>query len=276
MTPGTAKSLLHTLDPARWAADNLGFRAETWQVPILRSLALRLLLNITRQGGKSTLAAIVALHLAVHRPGSLVLLVAPSLRQSGELHRKVRAFLERLDPRPGLVEDSASTIALVNGSRIVCVPASEVSARGFSAPALVVLDEAARVPDDAIAAIRPMLARGGRLWMLSTPSGQRGAFHAAATAHADLWEVHEVPASDVPHIAASFLEEERRVLGPRAFAQEYACSFQETDAALFTAEQIRACLDPAVAPLFSPGGAAGDGARLESLLSAAAPTIGRA
>lgn len=265
-------ALAHALDPMRWAADRLGFRAEPWQVPILRSLALRLLLNITRQGGKSTLAAIVALHLAVHRPGSLVLLVAPSLRQSGELHRKVRAFLERLDPRPELVEDSASTIALANGSRVVCVPASEVSARGFSAPALVVLDDAARIPDEAVAAIRPMLASGGRLWMLSTPAGQRGAFHQAATEHADLWEVHEVPAADVQHIAAAFLEEERRVLGPRAFAQEYCCSFEATDAALFDHDQLRAPLDDTVPPLFSAGGAA----QLGGLLSNAVPTIGEA
>ena len=61
----------------------------------------------SRQAGKRTTAAVLALHTALHRPGALVLLVAPSLRQAGELFRKFAEMRGRLDPAPGLSEDNA-------------------------------------------------------------------------------------------------------------------------------------------------------------------------
>ncbi len=42
----------------------------------------RTLLLVTRQGGKSTTTAAKALHRALYKPGALVLLLSPSLRQS--------------------------------------------------------------------------------------------------------------------------------------------------------------------------------------------------
>ena len=59
---------------------------------------------------------------------------------------------------------------------MLSLPGSEATVRGFSAPALVVEDEAARVPDALYRTIRPMLATApaGRLILLSTPFGQPG------------------------------------------------------------------------------------------------------
>lgn len=265
--------LAQALDPVLWARDALGFEAEPWQASVLRSTAPRVALNCTRQAGKSTIAAVLALHGATHAPGSLVLLAAPSLRQSGELHRKVHAFIDRLNPRPQLAEDSSTTVALPNGSRIACIPSTEATSRGFSSPRLVVLDEAARIPDEAVAALRPMLAGGGRMLQLSTPAGQRGHFHDCATLHRDDWEWHEVRAADISRISPDFLAAERRALGPRAFAQEYECSFEAVESALFDVDQVRACLSEDVLPLFHPGGAV---ARLADLLSTRSTPLGMA
>ena len=80
-----ARALLHALDPVVFARDRLGFEADEWQGGLLRSSARWTLVLCSRQAGKSTTAAVLALHTALHRPGSLVLLVAPSLRQAGEL-----------------------------------------------------------------------------------------------------------------------------------------------------------------------------------------------
>lgn len=47
--------------------------------------------------------------------------------------------------------------------------------RGYSAAALIVLDEAARVPDDLYSAVTPTLATsGGRIIAMSTLFGRRG------------------------------------------------------------------------------------------------------
>jgi phage terminase large subunit-like protein len=54
------------------------------------------LLNCSRQSGKSTIAGILALHCALYQPGSLVLVLAPALRQSQELFGKVAGFYRTL------------------------------------------------------------------------------------------------------------------------------------------------------------------------------------
>jgi phage terminase large subunit-like protein len=170
-----ARALLHALDPVVFARDRLGFEPDEWQGGLLRSSARWTLVLCSRQAGKSTTAAVLALHTALHRPGLLVLLVAPSLRQAGELFRKFAELCGRLDPAPALSEDNAASCTFAaTGSRVLSLPGSEATVRGFSAPALVVED--ARVPDALYRTIRPMLATApaGRLILLSTPFGQPG------------------------------------------------------------------------------------------------------
>ena len=114
-----AKDLMMALDPVIFAVDALNFEPDPWQAKALRSAGKRLVLNCCRQAGKSTIAAIRALHVAMYATGSLVLLVSPSLRQSGELFRKVIGLLEKLDERPELTEDNRLSLRLLNGSRVV-------------------------------------------------------------------------------------------------------------------------------------------------------------
>src|SRR5689334_25095083 len=106
-TAELARDLRHALDPAAWARDRLGWQLDPWQVDFLRTGSPRILLNITRQGGKSTTAALLALHTALFRPKSLILLVSPSLRQSGELFKKVGQFRTALDPAAPLSVDNS-------------------------------------------------------------------------------------------------------------------------------------------------------------------------
>ena len=76
-----ASDLACALDPATFAA-SLGIVPDPWQAAVLRSPAKRTLLLCSRQSGKSTTTAVLALHRAVYRANSLILLVSPSLRQS--------------------------------------------------------------------------------------------------------------------------------------------------------------------------------------------------
>ncbi len=70
-------------------AEHLGLDLDPWQREFLSSSSKRILLNCSRQSGKSTMAAILALHTALYRPGSLVLCLAPSERQAKETYAKV-------------------------------------------------------------------------------------------------------------------------------------------------------------------------------------------
>jgi phage terminase large subunit-like protein len=70
----------------------LGLEPDPWQRDLLRSTSDRVLLNCSRQSGKSTMTAVIALHRALYHPGSLILCLAPALRQSQELFGKVLGF----------------------------------------------------------------------------------------------------------------------------------------------------------------------------------------
>lgn len=217
-----------------FALERLGFAADEKQAAVLDSTARRGILNCTRQWGKSTLLAAKAVHRAWTEPGSLVLVASPSVRQSAEFLRKAAGFLRRLGVKRKGDGDNAASLALPNGSRIVGLPGTEATVRGFSAVSLLLIDEAARVQDAVYKSLRPMLAVGnGDLWLMSTPWGQRGFFYDAWTNGGDLWERHSAPATECARISAGFLEEERRELGKTWFAQEYLCEFVDNGTGWF-------------------------------------------
>jgi phage terminase large subunit-like protein len=233
-----------------------GIEPDPWQKDLLRSEAPRVLLNCSRQSGKSSMAAILALHQALHYPGSLVLVLAPALRQSGELYGKVSSFYQRLDNPIPTKSYTQLTITFENGSRIISLPGNEKNIRGYSGTDLLLVDEAARVEDELYLSVRPMLAvSDGRLIMMSTPYGKRGAFHETWT-KATGWERYIVTAEECPRIPPAFLEEERKALGPWWFEQEYHGKFMDTVDAVFREQDIQAAFDNDLVPLFDEGDAA--------------------
>src|SRR5687768_16495170 len=87
-----AGDLAMAFDRVAFARATLPVALDEWQRAFLRSNAPRVLLNAHRQAGKSTMAATTAMHDALYRPGSLVLIVSPSERQSGEVFKKCLAI----------------------------------------------------------------------------------------------------------------------------------------------------------------------------------------
>src|SRR5690242_1902906 len=109
----------------------LGLEPDPWQVEVLEGGHPRLLLNCCRQAGKSTAVALLGLAEAVFVPGSKVLLLSRSLRQSAELFRIVTGFYRRLGC-PMRERLTAEELALENHSRVVCLPCREDTIRGYA------------------------------------------------------------------------------------------------------------------------------------------------
>ena len=127
-----------------------------------------------------------------------------------------------------------------NRSRIIGLPGSEETIRGFSSVSLLLVDEAARVSDELYLTVRPMLAASsGALWLMSTPRGKRGFFHEAWEGGGPEWE----------RIQREFLEEERETMGERWFQQEYMCEFVETESGIFDADLVRGAVSSEFGPL---------------------------
>jgi hypothetical protein len=237
-----AEDLTLALDRVAFARE-LGISPDPWQEDLLRSGSNRVLLNITRQGGKSTMSALIALHRALYHPGSLVLCLAPAERQSKELFSKIVGFYRKLHDAPPPESDRKLGMHLANGSRIEALPGSERTVRSFSGVDLLILDESARIEDALYYAVKPMIAvSGGRLLMLSTPYGKRGSFHKEWT-EGEGWERYEVPASECPRIPPEFLEAEKRSMPEWWFSQEYGCQFMETEDQVFSHEMIAGARD---------------------------------
>src|SRR5438874_11416147 len=157
------RDLALALDPAL-LAERAGLAPDPWQAKVLRSAAPRMLLNCSRQSGKSTVTAVLAVHTVLYEPASPVLLLSPTLRQSQELFRKCLDVYRALDRPVPAEAESALRLELENGSRIVSLPGEDGSIRGFSGVRLLLIDEASRVEDALYMSVRPMLAvSGGRL-----------------------------------------------------------------------------------------------------------------
>jgi len=249
---GFADALRYAASCEAFARARLGFEPDPWQAKAMTAQGPTLL-NCSRQSGKSTTTAAIACHEAVHVPDALVLVIAPTQRQSSLLFKKVSRFLKSLnDPVEELVEDNKQSCTLKSGAQVFALPGDPDTLRGFSAPTLVILDEAAFLPEGMVEAVLPMLAvSDGRLMALSTPNGRQGYFYEAWHDLEADWTRIRVPATDCPRIKPSFLERMRRKMPEYKFRQEFFCEFADTDNQIFGSELIDAAISADVKPLFS-------------------------
>ena len=231
-------------NPAQFAEQSLSFKPDQRQRDLLLSTAKQGILNCSRQWGKSTVAAIKAVHRAHFSPDSLVIVASPTERQSAEFLLKARRFMQRLRiPLRGDGHHRAS-LRFPNGSRIVGLPGKEDTIRGYSEVSLLIIDEAARVSDEMYKALRPMLTvANGDVWLLSTPWGKQGFFHANWEYGGEAWARFKVPATECSRIAPERLELERGQLGDAWFRQEYLCEFVATKAQMFDPDLVNAAIN---------------------------------
>ena len=135
-----ASDLRLALDPAL-IGERIGLALDPWQAEVIRERPRRGLWLCARQCGKTETAIILAEHTALYEPGSLILIVSPSQRQSGETFRRLMLLHSRLRDVPELVAESALRAEYANGSRVIALPGSERTVRGFARAKLIIIDE---------------------------------------------------------------------------------------------------------------------------------------
>jgi hypothetical protein len=245
------RHLRYLTDPVAFAVELLGFHPDPHQAAILASSARRGIILCTRQWGKSTITALKAAHMAYFNDKTDVLVAAKTARQSGELVRKAQDFLAQLGvKRRGDGLNSISQL-LPNGSRIIGLPGEkEANIRGYSAPGLILIDEARFVSDELYYALLPMLATNdGALWMISTAGGKQGFFYEQWINQANGFERYTVTAYDCPRIGRAFLDNQYQSIPTHVFEREYLCAFHGAENALFSDDDLAAAIDPALEPL---------------------------
>lgn len=246
-----ADDLARALQPVRVfeegvrdAEGNPVAKVADWQQRVMCSTAPRLLILCNRQAGKSTTIGAKAAGGLAYAPG-LYLIIAPTLRQSKLLFRKVRAIYRNLAGVPAIVKDNETELETEHGSTLVALPGDDdATIRGYSAPRAIYIDEAARVSDTVHAAVQPMLAasKDGQLIALTTPFGRRGWFY-EAWEFAKGWERITVTARECDHISQEWLEDQRNSMSEWQFRAEYLCEFTDTDEAFFSSHLVDAMVD---------------------------------
>src|ERR1041384_1104801 len=174
-----ARDLAFALDPVAFAQE-AGITPDPWQADLLRQQPKRCAILASRQVGKSTTCALLTLHTALYNPSSLCVVISPSQRQSNEFVRTTRLMHSRLEGAAPLKTESVTKLEFENDSRILSLPGAEEgkTVRGLAGARLIVADEASRIPDPLLAAVRPMMAvnRDAACVAFQTPAGKSGLF----------------------------------------------------------------------------------------------------
>ena len=226
-----------------WAKSALDFHPDPVQTQILTETNKRIMVLAPRQTGKSTAAAVRALHEAVHYDESTILLASASGRQSGQILQKTRQLARKLGLEFGPPPPKCDGFTLANGASVIALPDSEETIRGFSAPRLIIVDEAAFASEDVFKALEPMLTvSGGTIMLLSTPNGQTGYFYDQWHASNSPWARIFGTIEDCPRVDKQAIEDMKRTMAKADFQQEFECKFKAASGQFISIETIRKCL----------------------------------
>src|SRR5215217_3069227 len=219
------REVAYQLDPVLWVQEVLGITPNPWQQDFLRAPRGASILALTaRQCGKTTTAAWAMAHSALYTPGSLGVVACPAQRQSAEMVRRVRGCVLQAETK--LRADNVYGLELENGARVLALPGSDDSIRGLTVDTWIVADEAARLSNDLISALRPMRARRPqtRFAMLSTAWSRTDPFWTAWDGDDSTW-LRLKATADMGAYAGNydpaFLDSERRALGEDPYKREY-------------------------------------------------------
>lgn len=232
-----------------------GFGPDDWQQQLLTA-PQRVCLGVTsRQAGKTSCEAAIALSAAVNNPDDdtdeVIVVACPTFRQSARLLARCRnqwRRITKLHPDadlPRIINRDPGRILFDRGLPIVAMPDNPDGLRGETAHKIIV-DEAAFVRRELWDVLTPMLAAtGGGLIVLSSAGVIGTQMH-------DLWVDDgapdtfriEVPWDRIPRLSPVFIESERRRMTAARFAAEYECRWSSlTNNAFDWASIDRALID---------------------------------
>jgi len=220
---------------------------DDWQKKILETQG-NICLRSGRQVGKSTCISVLAGDYAATNNDKTIMIIAAVERQAYLLFEKVLNYMESKYRRlilGGSDRPTKTEIRLSNGCRILCLPSglTGYGIRGYSIDLLIV-DEAAFVPEEVYNAVTPALAAryrlGARIVLLSTPFGREGYF---ARAFQDLtFTKFHVSSEECPRISKDFLAQEKARLSKRVYTQEYLGEFVDDLMQWFPDKLILECM----------------------------------
>ena len=250
-------------DPVLFSRLILRFDPYPYQEKFLRDLSKRIIVCAGRQVGKSTVAAAKAVYFAATRSDSTTLIISATMRQSMLIFEKVSGFVDRSILRYSVAKKTRTRLVFENGGRIIALPCGRGDTlRGYTAD-LVILDEAAFMPEHVIAnVVLPMIAaKNGYCWILSTPWDRGHIFYRIWIDESGAWTKYHWPSRLNPLISRDFLREQLDLIGEERFSVEYEARFLDEESSFFPMKLLRKVvedyepkLEPGAIYGYDPGG----------------------
>ena len=114
-----SRDFARALSPLVFAADCGIGSPDPWQIDVLTTDSKRMLLCCSRQAGKSTVSALLALHKLIYeRPSTVILISRKFEPQAVELYRRLHEFYEKIPGSAKATQESLTRLSLDNGSRV--------------------------------------------------------------------------------------------------------------------------------------------------------------
>jgi hypothetical protein len=231
-------------DPVEFAR-SVDLDPEAWQAEILRSHHKQHIILVGRRCGKSTTAALLALHRALTIPNFKVIFTAPTLEQAQIPYLTAIGFYRSLGRPVPAISERRTGLELANQSTLLAMAAVERTRRGHGCDFLV-CDEASRVDDPSYyGALLPSITRSlGFVMLMSTPFSRHGFFAETWHSEDDAWQKTKITVEDSEYFQEhpEGLEAIRKSVPDWYYEREYLCQFQDDEAAVFSHSDIEAAL----------------------------------
>jgi hypothetical protein len=232
---------------------------DKWQEEVLEHDG-NILLCTGRQVGKTTVFAIKCAKYMLNNPRSNIIIVSLTEDQAKLIIVMILDYLEHGYMKlisSGRDKPTQNRIILKNGSMALARPVGNTgdAVRGFTGDVLI-LDEAARMPELVFAAARPvLLTTAGKIWMSSTPFGKQGYFYESYLNRNNRFKIWHINSEDIINnrkISADWTEEKRSAaiqylkdekidMSELQYGQEYLGLFLDDLRRFFDDELIYKC-----------------------------------
>lgn len=193
----------------------------------------------SRQCGKTLMATNLLLYYAINYPGSYNVLASPIFAQSKKCFTDLTRAAGNNNPIIESTNSSELIMQFKNGSTIRMVSSeSKQNLRGFTVSGILVIDEAAFIPEEIWTEILmpTTVIRGKKVLFISTPNGFnwfKDLHDLGQNGHQE-WRSYRIKSEDNPFMNKSILEMAKLILPEKAYLQEYEGQFVEGGGSVFS------------------------------------------
>lgn len=204
-----------------------------------------IVLNASRQSGKTFLATIVACYWALSQHNQHIMLVSPTDSQVRKIYKQIMKMLApalNATVKSYKIQAGDSEIQFINGSVLLFrSAASENSLRGYSNTHMI-LDECAFIKQDTWQEIlAPTLAvRGKKVLFCSTPKGKSFFYELFQRGlnKENKYKSYKITYHQNPYANQEFIEEQKRILPDLVFKQEYLGEFVDSTSVFKNVDEL--------------------------------------